>query len=155
MEEHEAPVLVVAGGNHVIVIVDASKTDGAFDVIEVLAAPGGGPPPHQHVFTEWFHVLDGELQLTGVQDGEIVPTRLLQAGETARVDAWKWHGTRNETEGTVRFVVVGQPGLMTTYLARAGVPVGGIGVAADRQPPGRAQLAEIAAECGIRFWPPA
>lgn len=31
---HEPFICVVAGGNHVMVMVDAAETDGAFDVIE-------------------------------------------------------------------------------------------------------------------------
>ena len=65
MRSRTAPVLVVAGGNHVTVLVNATETGGVFDVIEVLARPGGGPPAHQHEFVEWFHVLEGELQLCG------------------------------------------------------------------------------------------
>jgi hypothetical protein len=58
MRSRTAPVLVVAGGNHVTVLVNATETGGVFDVIEVLARPGGGPPAHQHEFVEWFHVLE-------------------------------------------------------------------------------------------------
>jgi len=35
----------VAGGNHVTLLLDRSHTAAALDVIEVLAQPGGGPPP--------------------------------------------------------------------------------------------------------------
>ena len=145
-------MLVVAGGNHVTVLVDATETGGLFDVIEVLARPGGGPPAHQHEFVEWFHVLEGELQISVERDGAIVPTRLLREGETAAVGPWEWHATLNESDRRVRFVVVGRPGLMTGYFAEAGVAVADERAAPDREPPGPAALTEIAARYGIRFW---
>ncbi len=43
MRKQTAPVLVVAGGNHVTVLVDATEMGNEFDLIEVLAGPGGGP----------------------------------------------------------------------------------------------------------------
>lgn len=154
MTARRAPVYVVAGGNHVMVVVDAPETGGDVDVIEVLAAPGGGPPPHQHAFVEWFHVLEGELQLTGERDGAIAPTALLGAGETACVEPWEWHGTRNDSEAEARFIVVGRPGRMTPYFAEAGVLVAEPHAAPDHEPPGPAELTAIAARYDIRFWPP-
>ena len=56
----DLPVYVVAGGNHVTILLDAPESDGAVDAVQVLAQPGGGPPPHQHAFGEWFRVLAGE-----------------------------------------------------------------------------------------------
>ncbi len=152
MKTRTALVLVVAGGNQVTVLVDATETGGLFDVIEVLARPGGGPPAHQHEFVEWFHVLEGELQLCGERDGAIVPTRLVREGETAIVDPWEWHATLNESDRPVRFVVVGRPGLMTGYFAEAGVAVPDERTPPDREPAGPAALTEIAARYGIRFW---
>jgi hypothetical protein len=70
----EHRVYVVAGGNHVTVLLRRDETEGALDVIEVLAQPGGGPPPHSHAFGEWFRVLDGELTLCEDRGGTVVCT---------------------------------------------------------------------------------
>jgi quercetin dioxygenase-like cupin family protein len=152
MKSRTAPVLVVAGGNHVTVLVDAAEVGSEFDQIEVLAGPGGGPPAHQHEFVEWFHVLEGEIQLCGERDGAIVPTVLLREGETAVVDPWEWHATRNESGRPARFLATGRPGRMTGYFAEAGVPVSDESTAPDREPPGPAALTDLAARYGIRFW---
>jgi hypothetical protein len=45
-------IYAVAGGNHVSVLLDRGDIASALDVIEVLAQPGGGPPPHRHAFAE-------------------------------------------------------------------------------------------------------
>jgi quercetin dioxygenase-like cupin family protein len=152
MRTRTAPVLVVSGGNHVTVLVDAAETGNEFDLIEVLAGPGGWPPAHQHEFVEWFHVLEGELQLCEERDRVIVPTVLLRKGETAVVDSWEWHATRNDSSRPTRFLVAGRPGRMTSYFAEAGVPVADESTAPGREPPGPTELTDIAVRYGIRFW---
>lgn len=47
-------VYEVAGGNHVTILLDRDETQTSVDVIEVLAQPGGGPPPHRHAFGSGF-----------------------------------------------------------------------------------------------------
>ena len=70
-------VYVGAGGNHVAIALDRSKSNELLDVIEVRAAPGGGPPPHRHAFAEWIRVLDGQLTFTERRDGVIRATHTL------------------------------------------------------------------------------
>ena len=104
------PVYVVAGGNHVTIELDRGATDGSLDVVEVLAQPGGGPPPHSHAFGEWFLVRQGELTLCEDRDGKVVPTATLAAGDSVWIAPWLVHGTANLTDAPTRFQVVGQPG---------------------------------------------
>ena len=66
-------VYVGAGGNHVAIALDRSKSNELLDVIEVHATPGGGPPPHRHAFAEWIRVLDGQLTFTEERDGVTAP----------------------------------------------------------------------------------
>ncbi|MGO9892113.1 MAG: cupin domain-containing protein, partial [Solirubrobacteraceae bacterium] len=73
-------VYVVAGGNHVEIALDRSQSNELLDVIEVRAAPGGGPPPHRHAFAEWFRVLEGELTFTEERDGVMRATHALGPG---------------------------------------------------------------------------
>jgi quercetin dioxygenase-like cupin family protein len=70
----ERPVYVVAGGDHVTLLLDREVSAGLLDVIDVLAQPGGGPPPHRHAFAEWFCVLEGELTISEERDGTVVCT---------------------------------------------------------------------------------
>ena len=148
----EDPVYVVAGGNHVTLLLDRDVTAGAVDIIEVLAQPGGGPPPHSHAFGEWFRVLDGELTMCEDRDGTVVCTRLLTAGDSVWVPPWTVHGTLNLSKAPTRFEVVGQPGAMTGYFVEAGVRVPDERTPPDREPPGPAEVAEIAARWGVNFW---
>ncbi len=148
----ERPVYVVAGGNHVALLLDREVSAGLLDVIVVLAQPGGGPPPHRHAFAEWFCVLDGELTISEERDGTVVCTRMLAAGESLFVPPWTVHGTLNLSQAPTRFQVTGQPGAMTGYFAQAGVLVSDEGAAPDHPPPGPAELKDIAVAWGIEFW---
>lgn len=150
---HEPFICVVAGGNHVMILVDAQETDGAFDVIQVTAQPGGGPPPHCHAFEEWFHVLEGTLTFTGARDGEIVPIAHAGPGEMVVIPPGTWHGTVNGTDAPVRFTVVGRPGVMSSYFREAGVQVHLMTEPPPTAPPGPADLKRIADEHDILFWP--
>ncbi|HEY0276809.1 MAG TPA: cupin domain-containing protein [Solirubrobacterales bacterium] len=148
----EHTIYVVAGGNHVTIELDRAETDGVLDAIEVLAGPGGGPPPHRHEFAEWFLVREGTLTICEERDGAVVPTREVPAGGSFWVPPWAVHGTLNLSDADVRFQTIGQPGLMSGYFAEAGVVVLSPGEPPASEPPGPAQLKEIAARWGIEFW---
>lgn len=142
----------VAGGNHVTLLLDRGHTASALDVIEVLAQPGGGPPPHRHAFAEWFRVIEGELTLAEERDGAVVCTSRLGPGDAIFMPPWTVHGTLNVSDAPTRFEVVGQPGAMTGYFVEAGVPVRDEHTPPDREPPGPTELREIARTWGIEFW---
>jgi quercetin dioxygenase-like cupin family protein len=144
------PTYVVAGGNHVTVQLDRAQSDELFDVIEVRAAPGGGPPPHRHAFAEWFRVLEGELTISAQRDEAMRCTQTLGAGASLFIAPWVYHGTLNLSVAVCRFEVIGQPATMSGYFAEAGVPVAE--AAAGRIPPGPADLQEISSRWGIEFW---
>jgi quercetin dioxygenase-like cupin family protein len=150
---HEPYICVVAGGNHVMIMVDAAETDGAFDVIQVTALPGGGPPPHCHEFEERFHVVEGTLTFTGDRDGEIVPIATAGPGQVVVVPPGTWHGTVNDTDQPVRFTVVGRPGVMSAYFREAGVRVPSMTAPPPTVPPGPGALKHIAQQHDILFWP--
>ncbi len=145
-------IYVVAGGNHVNVLLDRRDTASAFDVIEVLAQPGGGPPPHRHAFAEWFRVIEGELTFEEERDGVVRCTSTLGPGETVFVPPFAVHGTLNLSGAPARFEVVGQPGAMTGYFRDAGVPVPDERTPSEREPPGPADLGAISDRWGIQFW---
>jgi quercetin dioxygenase-like cupin family protein len=145
-------IYAVAGGNHVSVLLDRSETASGLDVIEVLAQPGGGPPPHRHAFAEWFRVLEGELTFAEERDGSVRCTSTLGPGETVFVSPWTVHGTLNLSDAPARFEVVGQPGAMTGYFREAGVQVPDERTPPEREPPGPADLRAISERWGIEFW---
>jgi quercetin dioxygenase-like cupin family protein len=145
-------IYAVAGGNHVTIELDRAMTGGLLDVIEVLAQPGGGPPPHSHAFGEWFLVREGELTLCEERDGVVVITAALGPGDSAWIGPGVVHGTLNLSSAPVRFQVVGQPGAMTGYFTQAGILVASPETPPPAPPPGPSQLQEISEHWGIKFW---
>lgn len=127
-----APMIVKADGG----------TVAAF-VADHPIPPGYFVPPHRHdADDEMLFVVDGELTLIG-EAGETK----VQAGANATFMRGDLHGFRNDTDGTVRLIVVATPGLQAAEMFRhfdratkaAGVPLA---------PP---QIVAIAGEYGVRF----
>jgi len=79
-------------------------------------------------------------------------TSTLVAGDTIFVPPWAVHGTLNLSDSPARFQVIGQPGAMTGYFIEAGVRVPDERTRPDREPPGPAELRDIATRWGIEFW---
>ncbi len=148
---HTGAVYAMAGGNHVTIVVDAGETEGSFDLVEVFAMPGGGPPPHRHAFAEWFHVVEGAVQFLEPGDGGLRKTALVQTGETYMVPPWAPHATHNDTDAPARFMVAGQLGVMPRYFAPAGWLVPDAQTPPASPPPGPAELTELAARYGIEY----
>jgi quercetin dioxygenase-like cupin family protein len=148
----DAVVRVVKGGNHVINLLEAGATGHAVDAISVRADSGGGPPPHRHEFGEWFHVLEGSLDVTTAENGAIATICTAEVGDSVWVPPNAWHGTINASDNEVRFLVVGVPGTMTEYFTEAGVEVPNEDTPPPTEPPGPAELGDLPARHGITFF---
>lgn len=98
-----APMLVKADGN-----------DLAAFVADHPVPPGYFVPPHRHdADEEMLLVVDGELTLIG-EKGE----SKLSAGSSATFTRGTLHGFRNDTQNTVRLMVVATPGLQAVEMFR-------------------------------------
>lgn len=127
-----APMIVKADGG----------TVAAF-VADHPIPPGYFVPPHRHdADDEMLLVVEGELTLIG-ERGE----SKVQAGAIATFMRGDLHGFRNDTNGTVRLLVVATPGLqaaeMFRHFDRATREAG--------QPLVPSQIAAIAGEYGVQF----
>lgn len=113
-------------GDSIRVLAGAHDTGNALSVVEVTAAPGGGPPLHTHAETEVFHCLEGEIELT--VNGVV---RTLKQGQSATAPSGVPHTYRNASAAAARFVVSITPGGMERFFAalsqvRAGGPCDGM-----------------------------
>jgi quercetin dioxygenase-like cupin family protein len=90
-----------------IFIKTMKETGGAYSLIEVIVAPGGGVGLHYHKsYTETFECLEGELN---VQLGKEV--RILKPGDApATVERNVLHRFFNSTNIPCRFTVIISPG---------------------------------------------
>ena len=97
------------------------ETAGAFSVMEVTVAPGGGPPPlHTHRAQELFYTLEGELTYFR-GDEEITGG----PGTSALIPGGVPHTYRNFSDAPARYLGVLTPGrAMQDFLVEAGVRPG-------------------------------
>ena len=84
----------------------SEETGGAYTLIEVEVAPGGGNTPHYHkTYAEHFEVVASELEVLVDKS-----TRLLHPGEMAVAPQGTLHRFRNPGGAPVRFLVELRPG---------------------------------------------
>ena len=103
------------------------QTDGAFFAMEVLVAPGGGPPPlHTHPAAEFFFTLEGRLTYFR-DDGADGLTEITGGrGTTAYIPGGVAHTYRNFSDTPGRYLaVLTPPEAMQDFLVEAGVEPGG------------------------------
>ena len=97
----------------------AAETRGSLMAVEVLAAPGGGPPPHVHANEdETFYVLDGEFEI-------LLGDRTMRAGAGAFafVPRGTLHRFENVSDTPSRMLIVFTPGGLEGFFFEAGLPV--------------------------------
>ena len=102
------------------------QTDGAFFVMEVAVAPGGGPPPlHTHPAGELFYTLEGQLTYFR-DDGPDGLTEITGGpGTVAYIPGGVAHTYRNFSERPGRYLaVLSPPQQMQEFLVEAGVSPG-------------------------------
>jgi quercetin dioxygenase-like cupin family protein len=97
----------------------AAQTGGSMAAVEVLAAPGGGPPPHIHRNEDemWF-VIDGEFEILAGEE-----TLRLAAGGFAFVPRGTLHRFENVSDTPSRVLIVFTPGGFEGFFFEAGLPV--------------------------------
>ena len=102
------------------------QTGGGFFAIEVVVAPGGGPPPlHTHPAHEFFWTLEGELTYFR-DDGAKGLTEITGGpGTSAFIPGGVPHTYRNFSDRPGRYLgVLTPPEDMQDFLLEAGVAAG-------------------------------
>jgi len=110
-------VFSLAPGYHVSFLASPAGAAAPFDLIEVVATHPGGPAAQRHEGTTWFHVLEGHLKI--LEDRHrLHPSIRLAPGQTHAVPAGVAHTAHNAGDDPVRFLIGGQPGTISSYLAQ-------------------------------------
>jgi quercetin dioxygenase-like cupin family protein len=129
------------------------ETGGELTVVEQVVAPGTGSALHRHAYQEVFYVLDGELEFTGLEDGEPV-TFAVGGGGSVHAASGVAHGYRNAGAAPARFLAIMQPAGAERFFDEVGVWLDENGRApADAAEPSLEAVREAAARHGIEFLP--
>ena len=102
------------------------RTDGAYFVMEVEVAPGGGPPPlHTHPASEFFWTLDGVLSYFRMEADGSVSEFTGGPGTHAYIPSEVPHTYRNFSDQPARYLaVLSPPEEMQAFLLTAGARPG-------------------------------
>ncbi|MEA2442720.1 MAG: hypothetical protein QOJ12_12 [Thermoleophilales bacterium] len=134
--------------------VTSAQSSGRLCVVEVLTAPGGGPPPlHSHPPDEVFTVLEGEATII-VRDADGLRRTTLRAGESAHVPGGVAHTFRNFSDAPLRLLATFSPGqMMEHYFVAGGIPLPDArlpdAVDTDRQAHQASEILLLAADVGM------
>jgi len=129
-----------------------ADTGGELTVLEQVVAPGAASALHRHAYQEVFYLLEGELEFTGLENGERV-TFAVSAGGTVHAASGIAHGYRNAGDAPARFLAIIQPSGADGFFEEVGVWLD-----EGRPPAGQAEpplevVREAAARHGIEFLP--
>ena len=128
-----------------------ADTNGAFTLIEVIARPEFGPPPHiHHRQDECFYVLEGEFEFT--YEGR---TFTAGAGSVVHLAKGRVHTHRAAGNRPARALNVTTPAGVEKFIEEAGTPVTDpAAVPAPPAMPALEKIVAIAVKHGIEV-PPA
>ena len=128
----------------------AEQTGGSLVAFEVLAAPGGGPPPHVHANEdEAWYVIDGEFEILMGEE-----TFRATKGAFAFVPRGTLHRFENVSDSPSRVLVLFTPGGIEGFFFAAGLPA----VEGEDPPPLGPEEIERSREAAMRYglevrWP--
>ena len=92
-------------GDRVSFLVTGAESHGNCFIVEGLAAPGGGPPPHMHHFEdESFYILEGSV--TFQADGQTIHAK---PGDFIHIPRGTVHSFRNDGDVPARALVIISP----------------------------------------------
>jgi quercetin dioxygenase-like cupin family protein len=113
-QDPAAPHVAVVGDVYTI-LVSGAQTGGRYCLIDMIVAPGGGPPPHRHDFEEMFTILEGELEFTF--RGKVVK---VGAGSTLNIPANAPHAFRNSSRASAHLLCLAAPAGLDEFFLRVG-----------------------------------
>jgi mannose-6-phosphate isomerase-like protein (cupin superfamily) len=139
-------------GTLMTVKADSESTGGAFTLIEQVAPPGFGPPPHvHHVDEEAFYVLDGEITVTCGDD-----TWTIGPGGSVFLPKGVPHSFTVWQQSPVRLLQFSWPAQFERFVAELGEPARELTLPPEAGPPDIERIIAVAAKYGTEIvGPPA
>jgi len=129
-------------GTNVRFLLEASKTDHNFSLMEVELPEGGGPPPHEHPWDEAYYVVDGDVWFL-VGDQEMV----VSGGDLLYAPAGVVHSFKGAGKTPARVLVFDAPATAEGFFRDANREI-------VNYPEDLVKVPEIGARHNLHFLPP-
>jgi quercetin dioxygenase-like cupin family protein len=125
-------------------------TDGHYTLFEVHSAQESGVPLHEHAWDEAFYVLDGEYDISYVDEDDEVRHVAATPGTFVHVPGGAIHAYKNVAEGFSRMLSINQPVGLEPLVALLGLPCAGPGEPPAREPVSTEEFRATFTEYGVR-----
>jgi mannose-6-phosphate isomerase-like protein (cupin superfamily) len=113
----------LVAGDVCIVRVSGQDTSGQMLMLEVTVPGGGGPPVlHRHQYSEIFYFLEGEFEISTVDDDYKLSTHRVNPGDALSVPSMAWHNFKNVGNTDGKFLVTHSPPVMEAFIQEVGEP---------------------------------
>lgn len=118
-ENKQQPVVCMPGQGEAFTIagmmfflkVSGTDTGGAYGVMEVVIAPGGGFPNHRHAAQEHFQFLEGELTFQ-IEGDHFAGS----PGTLVAIPSMKWHSFENRSQAPARMLITVVPAGLEEFI---------------------------------------
>ena len=112
----------------------SEDTDGHYTLFEVSSAEESGVPLHEHAWDEAFYVLEGEYEISYVDENDEVQRVHATPGAFVHVPAGAIHAYRNLAKGFSKMLSINQPVGLEPLVRLLGLPCAGPGEPPEREP---------------------
>ena len=130
--------------------VSGEETDGGFALVEILARPNNGAPPHAHLREhETFYVLEGKFSFLYEES-----TLTTGPGGLVQIPRGTRHSFNNLGSEPARVLVLVAPSGLEKFFIEMGVPAGDKSSLPPSGDFDRKKFKRLAAEYAIEFRPP-
>lgn len=141
-KDREGEMLSVLGAD-VRFLLQATKTDNNFSLMEVALPRDQGPPPHDHPWDEAYYIIEGDVWFL-VGDKE----QVFSTGDFIYAPGGMVHSFRGAGERPARVLVFDAPATAEGFFREASQEIKNI-------PEDLAKVPEIGLRHNVRFQPPA
>jgi quercetin dioxygenase-like cupin family protein len=118
----EGKVLRLGPGEYLTDKATTEETGGAYTLYEVVSAQDSGVPLHQHDWAEAFYVLEGEYELSFVDENGAVQRITAGPGTWVNVPAGGVHAFRNTAPGFSKMLSLNAPVGLEPLVRQLGIP---------------------------------
>lgn len=130
----EGATVLLGPSEYLTDIATGEETSGHYTIYEVVSAPGGGVPLHEHDWAEAFYVLEGEYEISYLVENREVQVVIAVPGAFVNVPGRVLHAYRSTSGRFSKMLSLNQPVGLEPLIRELGLPCSGPGAEPERGP---------------------